>query len=52
MRSLRFTFRKTNFRLIPPVSDCLFRQQRDVSGTVMLGTWLQNLARLTCDFLV
>jgi hypothetical protein len=52
MRSLWFALRKTNLRLIPPVADCLFRQQCDASGAVMLETWLQDLARFTFDFLV
>jgi hypothetical protein len=44
MQSRRFTFRKTNFRLIPPVVDCLFRQQSDAPSALMLGTRLQALA--------
>ena len=53
MWSLWFTLRKSNLRLIPPVANCLFRQQCHASCAAMLGTWRQNLARFTCfDLLV
>lgn len=53
MRSLPFTLLNTKLRLIHPVADCLFRQQCDASGAVMLRTWLQKLRMFKCvDFLV
>jgi hypothetical protein len=45
MLSLWFALRKTNLRLIPPVADCLFRQQPDTSCSLMLVTQTEAFAR-------
>ena len=53
MLSLWFTLSKTNLRLIPPVADCLFRQESDSSDALMLVSQIRALTRFGCfDLLV